>query len=321
MSLRIFILILLGLAGWQFAWAEQAPPEADEAAATLQKIDTAPPRGLLYAISKDDGRAFLFGTLHVGQPDFFPLERTVTQALVDSSALVVEVDVSQTEAMQAALKQYALLPASGRLDALLDPALQKRLRSQADTLGLPPATLQTFKPWMAALTMTLAAVQKSGFDTGYATDSFLIGLARGLDKPVRELESIDEQFGLFDAMPQTDQIAFLDEALQPIERGELAPDTRALVAAWLAGDAAALERLSLESLDKSPRTAPWMKQKLFLDRNRRMAQRIERLIADGHAPFVAVGALHLVGTDGLPALLARQGYRVTNLYSVHAPNN
>jgi uncharacterized protein YbaP (TraB family) len=321
MSLRVFTLLLLGLACWQFAWAEQAPPAVDDAADYVRKIESAPPRGLFYEISKDGASAFLFGTLHVGKPDFFPLERAATQALVHSTALAVEVDATQADKMQAAMRHYAVLPDGGQLDALLDPALQKRLRTQADALDMPHASLQAFKPWMAALTLTMGAIHKSGFDAGYATDGFLIGLAQGLDKPVTELESIDEQLGLFDAMPRADQIAFLDEVLLPIEKGTLAPDTQALVAAWLAGDTAALQRLSQKSLDESPRTGPWMKQKLFTERNHRMAQRIERLLADGQSPFVAVGALHLVGPDGLPALLAKRGYRIKNRYPVNVTHN
>lgn len=320
MSLRVFALLLLGLAGWQFAWAEQALP-ATGTAAYLRKIESASPRGLLYEISKDGTRAYLFGTLHVGKPDFLPLDRTVIQSLVRSSTLAVEVNVTQAEKMQAAMQQFALLSGGGKLNTLLAPALQKRLRAQADALDMPVASLQAFKPWMAALAMTLGAIHNSGYDTAYATDIFLINLAEELDKPVTELESIDEQLGLFDALPHEDQIAFLDEVLLLIENGTFAPDTQALVEAWLAGDAAALERLSRKSLDRSPRTGPWMEQNLFIARNHRMAQRIERLLADGQSPFVAVGALHLVGTDSLPALLVKRGYRITNLYPIRTPDN
>lgn len=174
---------------------------------------------------------------------------------------------------------------------------------------------------MAALTLTMGAIHKSGFDAGYATEYFLIGFAKEMNKPVTELESIDEQLALFDSMPLKNQLAFIDEVLLQIEKEMLAQDTQALVVAWLAGDAAALERLSQKSLDLSPRTGHWMKQKLFAERNHRMAQRIEQLVADGQSPFVAVGALHLVGPDGLPALLTKRGYRIFNRYPVDATHN
>lgn len=307
----VLLFVFCFAAGWQTARAESA---AAGPAAIQAQIDAAPARGLFYEIRRDGRRAFLFGTLHVGTPDFFPLERRVTDALVGSSGLVVEVDVTRTDVLLAAMRRHALLPDGERLDALLAPALQTRLQTQLDALPLPRAAVQVYKPWMAALTLTMGGIRQSGFDGGYATDGFLVGLARGLDKPVAELESADKQLGLFDAMPRADQIAFLDEVLQSMENGRLAADTRTLVAAWLAGDADALERQAGKSLDENPRSGPWMQQKLFTERNYRMAERIERLLADGQSPFVAVGALHLVGPDGLPALLAGRGYRVVELY-------
>lgn len=306
----VLLFVFCFAAGWQTARAEPAAGPADIQA----QIDAAPARGLFYEIRRNGRSAFLFGTLHVGTPDFFPLERRVTDALVGSSGLVVEVDVTRTDVLLAAMRRHALLSDGERLDALLTPSLQTRLQAQLDALSLPRAAVQAYKPWMAALTLTMGGVRQSGFDGAYATDGFLIGLARGLDKPVAELESADEQLGLFDAMPRVDQIAFLDEVLQSMENGRLAADTRTLVAAWLTGDAGALERQAGQSLDENPRSGPWMQQKLFTERNYRMAERIERLLADGQAPFVAVGALHLVGPDGLPALLAGRGYRVVELY-------
>lgn len=307
----VLLFVFCFTAGWQAARAESA---AADPADIRAQIDSAPARGLFYEIRKDGKTAFLFGTLHVGTPDFFPLERRATDALIRSTGLVVEIDITQADALLAAMQRHALLPNGETLDALLAPALRTRLQTQLDTLALPREAVQAFKPWMAALTLTMGGIRQSGFDGGYATDGFLIGLAKGLDKPVAELESTDEQLGLFDSMPRADQIAFLDEVLQSMENGKLAADTRALVSAWLAGDADALGRLAGESLDENPRSGPWMQQKLFTERNYRMAERIERLLADGQSPFVAVGALHLVGPDGLPALLAGRGYHVADLY-------
>jgi uncharacterized protein YbaP (TraB family) len=307
----VLLFVFCFTAGWQTVRAESASSDPADIRA---QIDSAPARGLFYEIRKDGKTAFLFGTLHVGTPDFFPLERRATGALIRSTGLVVEIDITQADALLAAMQRHALLPDGERLDALLTPALRTRLQTQLDALALSRETVQAFKPWMAALTLTMGGIRQSGFDGGYATDGFLIGLAKGLDKPVAELEGADEQLGLFDSMPRADQIAFLDEVLQSMENGKLATDTRALVSAWLAGDADALGRLAGESLDENPRSGPWMQQKLFTERNYRMAERIERLLADGQSPFVAVGALHFVGPDGLPALLAERGYRVVDLY-------
>lgn len=313
-SIRLFLFMLL--AGWQCAWADRAAEvPAASPAALQQQLDAAPPRGLLYRISKNGRAAHLFGTLHVGRPDFYPLDRTTTRALAQASELVVELDASQADRMQAGLVQYALLKDARTLDGMLPDALRQRLHAQLDAFGIPRQTMQPFKPWMAMFTLLVGAFHSFGYDAAYATDLYLIGLAKGFDKKIGELEGIDYQFRLFDSLTLDEQLAFLDETLVLLESRQMQADTVALVSAWLAGDAQKLQQLSLKSLHDSPRSAPWMKQKLFSERNLRMADRIDRMLGEGRTPFVAVGALHLTGEDGLPALLEKRGYRIDNLYS------
>jgi len=167
---------------------------------------------------------------------------------------------------------------------------------------------------MATLALTVGALKKLGYGFEYATEFYFIAIASALNKPIAELEGIDYQFQLFDSIPPQDQLVYLDESLGYLEKNDMQADTQALIAAWLAHDPAALQQLTLKSFEDTPRSARWMKQKLFTERNQRMADKIDQMIGDGHTPFVAVGALHLTGNDGLPALLEQRGYRVTNLY-------
>lgn len=314
MLMRMGWLVLIGLlAGGKPAWADNAPVTA-ETAEVLRQIEAAPRRGLLYEISKNGQTGWLFGTLHVGKSDFFPLERIVTQAVAQASELMVEADLTQAEGIAASIERYAVLPQEQSLDSLLTASLRQRLKVQVDALSLPRDNLQPFKPWMAGLSLVMAAIHQSGYDSVYASDGFLIGLAKGLDKPIVELEGMAFQLKLFDDIPRKDQLVFLGETLTQLEKGTTAADTRELVNAWLASDAKTLHQLSQKSLRDSPRSARWMQQKLFTERNQRMAQKIEQRLAAGHAPFVAVGALHLTGRDGVPDLLKKRGYRVNNLY-------
>jgi hypothetical protein len=314
------LLLILLLAGWQGAWAESAltpaAPAVTEAAAAdaLRKMQAAPPRGLLYAISKNGQTAYLFGTLHVGRASFFPLDLATTQAMVQSSELVVELDASQIDKMQAGLQRYAALPPPQTLDSTLPLALKQRLHTRLDALAIPSESVQAWKPWMATLALTVGALKKLGYGFEYATEFYFIAIANALNKPIAELEGIDYQFQLFDSIPPQDQLVYLDESLGYLEKDDMQADTQALIAAWLAHDPVALQQLVLKSFEDAPRSALWMKQKLFTERNQRMADKVDQMMAAGHTPFVAVGALHLTGQDGLPALLEQRGYRVTSLY-------
>lgn len=317
MSNRIARLLLVFLlAGWQGVWAETELPAAPEpdAAEALRQMQAAPPRGLLYAISKNGRTAHLFGTLHVGRADFFPLDLAATQAMVQSSELVLELDASQIDKMQAGLQRYAVLTPPATLDSTLPPALKVRLHTRLDALDIPRESVQTLKPWMATLALTVGALKQQGYGFEYATEFYFMGIAQALNKPVTELEGIDYQFQLFDSIPLQDQLVYLDESLGYLEQEGVQADTRAIIDAWLASDAAALQQITLKSYQHAPSSAHWVQQKLFTERNRRMTDKIDQMLSDGHTPFVAVGALHLTGNDGLPALLEKRGYRVTNLY-------
>lgn len=320
-SFRLFVLFLL--VGWQSAWADATPDapatteskqSAPDPAQILGKMQTAPPRGLLYKITKKGQTAYLFGTLHVGMPDFFPLDLSTTQALAQSSELMVEIDPTQTDKVQAAMQRYAVIPLSQRQNAQLPPALKQRLLAQANALNLSPELGETLKPWMLALSLTIGSLQKSGFSPEYASDLYLIGLAKGLNKPIVELESIDSQLRIFDSLPRQTQLVFLDETLTLLENGQMVADTRALIDAWLNNDASMLQTLSRQSFRENPGSAKWMEKKLFSERNRLMAQKIDQMLNKGNSPFVAVGSLHLTGKEGLPALLEKRGYVITNLY-------
>ena len=158
------------------------------------------------------------------------------------------------------------------------------------------------------------SLKKLGYGFEYATEFYFIGIANALKMPVTELEGIDYQFRLFDDIPPQDQLVYLDESLGYLEKNEMQADTQALIGAWLASDPAALQQITLKSLQDSPRSANWVKQKLFTERNQRMVDKIDQMFTEGRSPFVAVGALHLTGADGLPALLEKRGYRIVNLY-------
>lgn len=312
-SIRVILLCLL--AGWQAASAEPAAETAAPSQAEiLKQLQQAPARGLFYQVQKGSKTAYLFGTIHLGRPDFFPLDLATTRALVQSSELVVEVDTSRADRIQAALQQHALLPSGQTLDAVLPPELGKRLQAQLDANGIPKAALQPVKPWAAAVTLMAGLAQKMGYSPELATDSYLIQLAKQIGKPVGELETADEQFALFDSLRPEEQLAYLDESLTLFENRQAQSELEALLTAWLNNDAEALHQQWRNSLRDSPRSAAWMDRVMVQDRNSRMADKIDQMIASGHTPFVAVGALHLAGDAGLPTLLEARGYRVTNLY-------
>ncbi|MFT4027335.1 MAG: TraB/GumN family protein, partial [Novosphingobium sp.] len=154
--------------------------------------------------------------------------------------------------------------------------------------------------WAAALTLAQALAKDASPANGI--DRAVIALAG--KRPVVELEGTRGQLGIFDALPETEQRDLLAAVATEPDR---AGDTPA--AAWLEGDMTAIERETHRGLLADPE----LRQALFTGRNLAWADRIAAMLAGGQRPFVAVGGAHMAGSEGLPALLAARGYRVTRL--------
>ena len=118
------------------------------------------------------------------------------------------------------------------------------------------------------------------------------------------LETVEEQLGFFAKLPTEQQRQFLRATLKDLDTE--GSDAAVMVRAWQRGDSAELERL----LRKESGDTPELFRMLTTDRNRRWLPRIVALLSESQDYLVIVGALHLVGSDGLIELLRRQGYSV-----------
>jgi uncharacterized protein len=173
-------------------------------------------------------------------------------------------------------------------------------------LGLPEPLLKMFKPWAVALVLS-APPQ----DPANVLDFVLARRAQEKGKPVHELEGMEEQIAALESIPEAEQVALLQQAVENHSR--MADWTRRIVEAYLARDLAAMQRISEENSGGDPRANEVLTDRLLYQRNERMVERMEARLAEGGA-FIAVGALHLHGSRGVPALLESRGYRVTRVY-------
>jgi hypothetical protein len=149
--------------------------------------------------------------------------------------------------------------------------------------------------------------QKAGFDAEIGLDRHFFDQAKAQGKQIQGLETTEFQISRFDELTPEQQERLLAETLNDIDT-EMANLTT-LVKAWKAGDAAAVEQIVL----KDVRQDPLIYQRLLVDRNRNWMPRIEALFTRPKPAFVVVGAAHLVGPDGLVALLKAKGFRVEQM--------
>ena len=254
----------------------------------------------IWEVTAPDGqKGWLFGTVHA-LPDGVDWRTPKVDAAFDEAGvLVVEIaDLSDTESSFEAFRTRAY---SEGLPPLLDrvsPDRRDAVERLVERSGGDVDDYTGMESWAASL--VLAGGVRNG-DPENGVDRALI--ASG--KPVLGLESFEEQYDLFDRLPAAEQADLLEGVAYEAadNSGEV------MLEAWLTGNDRQLDELSNASLLQDAE----LKQSLLIDRNSAWAVRTAALVEDGRAPFVAVGAAHIVGSHGLLALLEERGYTVRRL--------
>lgn len=255
------------------------------------------------------GTVYLVGSVHLLSKDFYPLNPTLEAAYKDSSLLAEEVDLgemAQPDA-QMSLLSKGMLPSGQTLDTVLSPATKTLLNKHLGDFGPMAEVAKRFKPWLAALTIESLAWVNAGFDPNLGLDKHFYDRAMADGKTVQGFETMAFQVSLFDDMPMDQQDRLLASTLKDIDT-EQANMTK-LIAAWKDGDAPTVERLVLA--DMKGEAAVY--KRMLVDRNHAWIPKIDQLLnRTGHS-LVVVGAAHLVGPDGLIALLRAKGYTIEQI--------
>ncbi|WP_462115828.1 TraB/GumN family protein [Lysobacter xanthus] len=285
-------------------------PRAEEAAR--------PPVPLLWRVSDGDNRLWLLGSFHLLKKSDYPLSADVDRALDDAESLVFEVapddlnDPGITARMVALATSDPAASIARAIPADLAAPLDARLRG----FGLDPAQMSRFEPWFVDVTMVTLLGQRSGFAPEDGLDRNLMARAQAAGKPVTGLETVAQQLATLDGTPVDEQVASLREFVA--EGDGAKAHLEELHGAWRRGDVATLERMTREEMrDRTPVTY----QQLNADRNRAWMPALESRLAQGkgHDVLVVVGALHLLGEDGVVEQLRRRGYRVERVCSACTP--
>ena len=272
-------------------------------------------RGALFKVQDASHTLYLFGTIHVGAPDFYPLEPTVTQALQQAGALALEIDpgADPRAAMRAVLK-YGMEAPGSKVPSDCRLTLAPRLAPLLQKYGIAPEAVVPMKPWMLASVLAISEFSTLGYRSDLAVDNYLSQQAKARKIPLVELESMEGQMALFGTMSPADQCRFLEDGVASIEDQEQSQEAREIADAWRNADAAAFDKLAAKAAT-DPSFAAQFVQKVLLDgRNPALADGIAKLLAREKSSLAAIGVLHLVGTKSVPDLLRQKGLKVERVY-------
>lgn len=257
----------------------------------------------LWTAKSPTATIYLFGTVHVlpdGAQWRYP---ALDKALAASGKLYVEEDDDDPVTMQLLVLQYGMdlqHPLSGKLDA----AARARLDAAAKAAGVAggSATLDAMRPWLAALTISVAPIVKAGYDPKSGADKQLERAFRAAGKPVGAFETAEQQIRLFADLSPALQLDLLRNALDDYAEGPA--QIGKLIGYWQSGNVAAIA----ENVNGGMRRHyPELYQVLLVDRNRAWAKRIKALLEGRGTIFVAVGAGHLAGPDSVLVQLRKLG--------------
>lgn len=263
-----------------------------------------PPSPLLYEIASADGavEGWMFGTIHA-LPDATAWQTPAIARVIDAAdLLVVEVKLGDGAAGRAAFAELGTSPGLPPLSERLPPNLRPQLTALLERGGMAEADFATQESWVAAI--ALARIDAWG-NPANGVDRALIEDFVG--RPVRELEGLRGQLSIFDRLPEPAQAAMLAAVVR--ESDAMRKDPARLQRAWLAGDAVTIEASTREGILADP----VLHEALLSGRNRSWAVAIGPMLEQAPRPLIAVGTAHLVGPEGLAALLAKQGYRIRSL--------
>jgi uncharacterized protein YbaP (TraB family) len=285
----------------------------------------APPVPLLWKVSDADNSVYLLGSFHLLKPGDYPLSADVDAAFADAESLLFEMPPSEMESPTLALQmgQAALRLDGTRLDSQLPPATARKLQdwfaanaTGLQASGMTPQMLQMFEPWFVGLTVSIVEMTRDGLDPKLGLDRHFADAAQQAGKPVDGFETGAQQIAFLDGMDADEQVQFLDEALSESDEGS--SEVEKLHAAWRAGDAGMLWDGMAADMK---REYPKLYQHVNVERNDAWLPRIEqRLQASGEDDtLVVVGALHLLGSDGLVEKLRARGYTVERICSACMP--
>lgn len=258
----------------------------------------------LWQLKGRTNTVYLLGSVHALRGDAQPLPAPIMRAYREAEILYMEIDLDDLDPGE--VQQFTLtngvLPADQTLAGLMGPERYERVRSEAQKLGLDLDQLGRLEPWVVAISAVQAQVVRLGLDPEAGVEQRLVRAAIRDQKEVRGLETVADQFGVFDRLSFDRQQDFLLMSLE--EAVDLPAELDELLGAWRRGDVQRLAALMTEGFEQFPD----LYQPLVVARNRNWTRQIIDLLDDESDYFVVVGALHLAGADSVIEMLREQGH-------------
>ena len=289
---RIFAVVLLSLSSLSLA---AAPTEGG--------------KHFLWRAAKGSAVIYIAGSIHVLRKSDYPLPDIMESTFRTSAGLVEEIDLTRfdPESAQLQMAQLGSYPEGQSLKTDLPPQLYSQVTALAKEQKVDMAMLDPMRPWLASIVLLDNQLMSKGFDASTGVDIHFSDEAEAAHKPIIGLETATFQLGMLAKLPDKAQQAMLLQSLS--DAGNTDQEMEAMMDAWRRGDTAMLAKEQQQEFGPYPD----IYQAILVQRNRSWIPQLEKLAGSGKQYFVVVGALHLVGPDGVLASLDKDGYKIEQL--------
>lgn len=251
-------------------------------------------------------RVYLLGSVHLLRESDYPLPEAIEMAYGDAETVVMELDMDDIDPieMQGLVNRLGILQDGDTLRAVMGEELYEQATLAADKVDIPLDMLDSSEPWLAAMTVEEMLLFRMGFNPLLGIEMHLTTKATTDGKPIEGFETVEQQLRFLDGLSLDAQREMLLQTL--IDSAELESLMDSIINAWRDGDVRYLEDTLLADMQQYEE----LNKVLVVDRNRRWTTEIEQLLTHDDDYLIVVGALHLVGEDGVPQLLQKQGVPV-----------
>ena len=285
--IRLIVLALVAL-----AWA--APAAAQQ--------------HYLWEVASPSNRIFLYGTVHAGKKEWYPLQREVEDAFAESRVLVVEADILDGSKMTASGKAMTYDPPDQLADHVPGIDYQRFLKL-LPRYKIPELAVMQMKPFIAVSLLVFGEWARAGYLPEFSVDAYLIRKARMQSKPVVELEGVAAQAKLIESLTDAENRLVFEGTISALENGLTVQQIEGMVDAWQKGDPARILEVA-KKYNEEVAGAAEFEEKFVWSRHAAMLEKIRGYLDSRECHFVAVGALHLAGPRGLVEQLRGMGYVV-----------
>lgn len=262
----------------------------------------------LWAVRDEDSTIYLFGTMHMLTDEAEWRTPDYDRAFAAAAKVWFETDVGAEPEVIGPLLFELGFDMEGRLSDKVGPETMAAVRAALKDLPGIDRVAEHLEPWTAAMLVQLAPMLKDPGLAGPGADSQLNADAAARGAAIAYFETPEEQLRVFADLSLEAQVQFLEDSLRGEAAGGLEVET--MQAAWIAGD---IQLFGAMLTSEMRAQRPELYEALIRRRNLAWARVLQREMAGSGVAMVNVGALHLVGEDGLVTLLRRRGFVVERI--------